>query len=176
MGDLRQAPLHLDPCDDQLAIARTQLHQRDAVPIVLLGLNGGFERRLAIRRKIVRNLDRRRLPPDAPHFVANAVDHRLPEIRLHRADVARLKAIEPAQHVQRRVLDDVVGVECAAGGGRQAAVSPAFQRRQAALQQRLRRGVVARLRANDQLNRRLVAEQPFFVDVVRGHRELEQPS
>ena len=83
------------------------------------------------------------MPPDPPHFVADAVEDRLPQVGLHGADVPRLERIEPAQDVEHGLLDQIAGIEAAPRCGRQPAVRPAFQLRHAALQERLHRLAVA---------------------------------
>ena len=51
------------------------------------------------------------MTPDAPHFVANAIQDRLPKIGLHRADVSGLEGIELPQHVEHRFLHQIAGIE-----------------------------------------------------------------
>ena len=99
------------------------------------------------------------MTPDLPHFVADAIDHRLSEVGLHGADVPRLEGIEPPQHVEHGFLNEVPGIEAAPCRGRQPAVRPAFQLRHAALQEGFDRLPVAGAGAHHQLDRRLVAEQ-----------------
>ena len=69
---------------------------------------------------ILGQFERRRLAADPPHLVADAVDDRLPQVGLHRADVARLEHVEAPQRVKRGVLHEIVGVKAprAADGSR----------------------------------------------------------
>ena len=96
---------------------------------------------------------------DLPHFVANAIDHRLAQIALHRADMSRLEELETLHEVERRILDQVVGVEAAARGGGQSAVRPALELRETALQKRLGGHPIAVPGADHQLHGGLIAEQ-----------------
>ena len=59
--------------------------ERLAVVLVGLGLHGDLERRRAVRHEIHRQFHRRRMPAHLADFVADAVDHRLPQVGLHRA-------------------------------------------------------------------------------------------
>ena len=96
---------------------------------------------------------------DAPHFIANAIEHRLAQVGLHRADMAGLERVEPSQDVQHGLLNQIPGIEVVSRRRRQLAMRPPFQVWNAALQKRLHRLTVARLGANHQFDRRLVAEQ-----------------
>ena len=113
----------------------------------------------AIAGQILGQLDGRRLPADSPHFVADAIDDGLTKVRLHGAHVARLEHVEAPQHVHRRLLDEVLGIERPAGSRGQPAVRPALQRRKAALKQRFHGAAIARLRPDQELNGRLVAQE-----------------
>jgi hypothetical protein len=70
-----------------------------------------------------------------------------------------LEVIEPAQHVQRTLLDDVACVEVSSGRGRKPAVRPSLERWQTPFQQRFDGEAVSALRPNHQLDGRLVAYQ-----------------
>jgi hypothetical protein len=99
------------------------------------------------------------MPSDLSHFVPNPVDHRLTQIALHRADVLRLKQIQPFQKIERGILNKVAGVQVTACRHRQLPVCPAPQLREASLEEGLGRHAISSLRPNDELERRLVAEQ-----------------
>jgi hypothetical protein len=107
---------------------------------------------------ILREFSRRRMTADLSHFVADAIDHRLTEIALHRPDVSRLEQFEAFHEIERRVLNQVVGVEAAARRSRQPAVRPALKLRQAPLEERLGRHPIAFARPDDQLHRWLIAK------------------
>src|SRR5262245_16827060 len=106
------------------------------------------------------------MTPDLPHFIANAIQHRLSQIRLHGADVSRLEGVQTTKDVKHGFLNEVAGIEGIAGGGRQLAVRPAFQLRHASLQECLDGLTVSASRANDKLHRWLVAEQVRLALVV----------
>ena len=129
------------------------------IALVRFGLNRQLQRRRPIRRVILGQFDRRRMPADAPHFVADAVDDGLAEIRLHGADVARLERVEAAEGVKRGFLNEVLRIQAPRAAGGQAAMGPALQRRQAALEQRLHADAIARLRPDHELDGRLVAQE-----------------
>jgi hypothetical protein len=80
-----------------------------------------------LRREIVRKLDVRRTPGEAPHLIADSVDDRLAQVCLHGAHMPRLERIEPGDGVHRGILHQIAGIEVAAGRRRQSAVSPALQ-------------------------------------------------
>jgi hypothetical protein len=48
---------------------------------------------------------------DAANFVADSIDDRLTQVRLHGAHVPRLEAIETPEDVQYRFLDKVSGIQ-----------------------------------------------------------------
>src|ERR671911_457564 len=111
MRDLRQAPLHLDACNDHCAIFRRQARYRIAIVFVHLRTNSILFGRASLRWMIVGKLEGRRLPADAPHFVADAVDDRLTQIRLHRADVAWLERPEIPEDMERRFLYEIARIQ-----------------------------------------------------------------
>ena len=94
---------------------------------------------------------------DPAHFVADPVEHRLAEIRLHRADVTGLEDVDAAQHLEDGVLDDVVGVEVTARNRRQPTVRPSPEPGQAPLEKGFQRRGISLLRLDDELDRRLLA-------------------
>jgi hypothetical protein len=83
----------------------------------------------------------------------------LTEIALHGADVSRLEELKASHEIERRILDEVVGVEAAARGGRQTPVRPPLELRQAPLEKCFGRHPIACPSPDDQLHRWLVAEQ-----------------
>ena len=163
LRDLSEIPLRLDARDDHLAIARAQLHEHGAIALVGLGSNGFLERRRHVRRQIFGQFRRRGMPADSAHLVADPVDDRLPEVRLHGADVPRLEGIESPQHVQHGFLDQVAGIQAPPRRRRQAPVRKSPEAWNRPLQQRLDRHAVAFPRSDDQFNGRLVAEQRGFI-------------
>ena len=71
--------------------------------------------RLLERRAAAGRLQRRpdpsnRLPSLAPELVAKPVEHRLPQIRLQRADTARFEVPDPLKRLKQGVLDKIVRV------------------------------------------------------------------
>ena len=82
-------------------------------------------------------------PPLPPQLVAQAVEHRLPQIGLQRADAARLEPLNPLKRPEQGVLDKVVGVGQVAGPPGQAAAGPALERLEVAREQAVERVVVA---------------------------------
>ena len=96
---------------------------------------------------------------DAPHLVPDPVDHRLPQVGLHRAHVPGLEAVQPSKHVQNGFLHEIAGVERTAGRHRQPAVCPSPERREAALEERLDGEAIAFAGADDQFDGGLVAEE-----------------
>jgi hypothetical protein len=108
---------------------------------------------------VVGQLHRRRVTADLPDLVADAVNHRLAKVALHRAHMPRLEQIETLQEIEGGVLHEVVRVQMSAGGRRELTVGPASERRQAALEERLRGQAVAGPGPYDKLQRRLVAQK-----------------
>ncbi len=114
------------------------------------------------------------MAPDPSHFVADSIEDRLPEVRLHRADVSRLEGVQSAEHVKHRLLNQVAGIEAAPHRGRQPAVGPPLEVRDAPLQEGFDGRAVAGLRPQHELDRRLVAEQRAVAFLVR-RRDLAVP-
>ena len=93
------------------------------------------------------------------NLVPNAVDDRLPEIRLHRADVPRLECVEAAQDVQHGFLDQVARVQRTSCRRRKATMGKAPEARNRPLKQCFDGQPVSFSGLDDQLNGRLVAEK-----------------
>ena len=144
LGDFRRRPLRLDARDDELALARLQAahRRRDSARTP----PRGSRVRAATARSDAKSswkLDVGGAPDKPPHLVADPVDDRLPQVRLHRADVPRLERVEPRDGVHRGILDEIGRVEMAARGSRQTPMRPALERRQASLEDRFDRGLIA---------------------------------
>ena len=108
-----------------------------------------------MRRPLLVERRRRPAPRDAADLVADAVEERLTEVALEGAFVARLELVEPLQDLHERVLDEVVGVERAAGPGGEAAVRPPLQPREVADEELVDGGLVAPVGAADEDQGRL---------------------
>jgi hypothetical protein len=91
----------------------------------------------------------------AAEFVANAIEHRLPQIRLKRSDTTRLKAFNSLKRLEDGVLDKVVGVCEIARPPGQSSSSPTLERLDMALEQPLQCFLVPCTRAVEQMKGRL---------------------
>ena len=91
----------------------------------------------------------------APELVANAIEDRLPQIRLKRSDPARLESRNRLEGPEQGVLNQVVGVCQIAGPPGQSSSSPALQRLDVALEQPLQCLLVPCTRAVEQMKSRL---------------------
>ena len=80
-----------------------------------------------------------RPPPLPPQLVAKAIEHRLPQIGLERADAARLEVLDSLKRLKQRVLDKVVGVGEIARPFRQPPAGPSLQRLKVPREQALER-------------------------------------
>src|SRR4029434_10685849 len=69
-----------------------------------------------------------RLPHFPPQLVSDAIEHRLPQVRLECTDTARLEVFDPLERLSERVLDKIVGVGEIARPLRQPAASPSLER------------------------------------------------
>jgi hypothetical protein len=69
------------------------------------------------------------MPSDPTNLVADPVDERLPQIRLQRALVARLKVVEVPEGLHKRFLHQIFGVAKIAGPAWQSAAGPPPERR-----------------------------------------------
>jgi hypothetical protein len=67
--------------------------------------------------------------------IANAIEHRLPQIRVQRADRVMAEPLQVLERAQERVLHDVFGVSRATRVSRQSSPRPPLHRRQCALDQ-----------------------------------------
>ena len=132
--DQRQLPVavpELGAADDQPAVAGRQTLQTIQVPpaglIVeqLLMLGCGAVGRL---NRCIRH-DRAPTARDPPQLVADAVFHRVLEVRAQRSGVPGLEEWEPREGTLQRVLDEIAGVAVAAHPPRQAAPRPAQEPR-----------------------------------------------
>jgi hypothetical protein len=119
---------------------------------------------------ILGQLHRGGSPRHLADLVADAIDDRLPEVCLHRSDVARFEHIEAGEHVHRRLLNEVAGIERPPRRGGQPAVRPSLQTGEAPLEKRFHGETVAAARLDDQLDRRFVAQQG--VRRQRGHARV----
>src|SRR5207244_3154737 len=91
----------------------------------------------------------------AAKLVANAIEDRLPQIRLKRSDTARLKAFNPLECLHQGVLDKVVSVCQIARPPGQSSSSPTPERLDVTLEQLLQRLLVTCTRAVEQTKGRL---------------------
>ena len=78
----------------------------------------------------------------ATELVANAIEDRLPQIRLKRTDTAGLEALDPLKRLDQGVLDKVVGVGQIARPAGQSPSGPALERLEMAGEQPLQRPAV----------------------------------
>ena len=69
-----------------------------------------------------------RLPSFPPQLVADAIEHRLPQVRLQRTDTARLEVLDPLERLKQGVLDKIIGVGEIARPLRQPAAGPSLER------------------------------------------------
>ncbi len=136
-----------------------QMRHRVPVVLVFFAANRILERRRPVGRMIVGQLERRRLPADTPHLVADAVDDGLPQIRLHRSHMPWLERGQVPEHMQRRLLHQVARIETAACGSGQSAMRPSLQRRETPLEQGLHRRPVSAACPHHQLDGRFVAQE-----------------
>ena len=86
-----------------------------------------------------------RPPGGLTNEIADAIHHRLAQVGLQRALIARFKGLEPPQRGNHGFLNEIAGIVHAPGRGRQPTMGPAAKRRDAALQQAIERGAVADL-------------------------------
>ena len=91
----------------------------------------------------------------AAELVANAIEDRLPQIRLKRTDAAGLEALDPLKRLDQGVLDKVVGVSQIARPPGQSPAGPALERLEMAGEQPLQCLAVPCARAVDQTKGRL---------------------
>jgi len=81
--------------------------------------------------------------------------------------VARLEGVQALNHLEQRILHEVVRVERAANSSGKPAMRPSLQARQVEGAQIVQRGLVAGLRANEQIERRLAVGATVFVATGR---------
>ena len=129
-SDLRVTLLQLDASDDDFPLFGPQPLQRLFVPLHRLVADRFVERR---RRRIgmlgiVLDARRRRIPRDPPNLVADAIDERLPQVRLQRTVVTRLEILDMPKRLGERLLHQVFGVPKVTGPSRQTSPRPAPQR------------------------------------------------
>jgi hypothetical protein len=129
-GNLGITLLQLDASDDQLAILRAEALQRRFVPVNGLMADGLVERRrgrVSVLPLLVQ-LGYPWIPSDPTNLVADLVDEGLPQIRLQRALVARLKIVEMPEGLHKRLLHQIFGIAKIAGPAWQAATCPPPER------------------------------------------------
>src|SRR5437762_760893 len=134
--------LQFEAPDDGFAIDGTQSLERGFISSHALAPDRNVERRSGFALIGVGQFRRRRTTSESSRFVANAIEHRLTQIRLERAFVTGIELIQPAERIDDRVLNEILGIERAPRGRRQSSASPAAQRRQAAREQAVERAAV----------------------------------
>ena len=163
-GELLVAVAHLDPGNDGLPLLRLQPLERALVPIHRLVPNRLLERRLgAIGLETIEIGD---LGPSslAAELVANAIENRLPQIRLKRTDTAGLETFDPLKRLDEGVLDKVVGVGQIARPPGQSPAGPALERFEMAGEEPIQCLAVPGTRAVDEMKGR------FWIAATRGAR------
>ena len=93
---------------------------------------------------------------DLARLVAEAIGQRLSQVALKGAFVARLEDLEPLDDADEHFLDDVAGVDRAAGAARQPAASPAVEAREVAGTEQFYGVRIAGTRPQQELERRFV--------------------
>jgi hypothetical protein len=110
------------------------------------------------------------MPCDAAYLVADPIDDGLAQVGLHCADVPWFEDVESLKGMQRRVLHEITRVDRAACRHRQFPVGPPLEVRQAPLEQGFNGHAVTRARLDDQLHRRLVAQERIEIAVHLPYR------
>ena len=135
LGQLLVAVAHLDPGNDGLPLLRLQPLERALVAVHRFVPNRLLERRLPAIDLETIEIGRIGLSSFAAELVANAIEDRLPQIRLKRTDTAGLEALDPLKRLDQSVLDKVVGVGQIARPPGQSPAGPALERLQMAGEQ-----------------------------------------
>ena len=80
--------------------------------------------------------------PFPAQFVAQAIDHRLAQIGLERADPTRLEVPDPLKRLKQGVLDKIVGIGEIARPARQPSARPSLQRTEVSREQPFQRFLI----------------------------------
>ena len=96
-----------------------------------------------------------RLPALSPQLVPDPIEHRLTQVRLQRADAARLEVLDPLKRLNQSFLDKVIGVGQIARPFRQPAAGPTLKRFEVSREQALQRLLITRASALDQMKGRI---------------------
>jgi len=103
------------------------------------------------------------MPADSSHLVADPVDDRLTQVRLHGADMPGLERVESPEHVQHGFLHQVSRIQRSPGCRRQAPMRKSSEAGDRPLKQSLDRQAVAFAGPDDQLDGWLVAQQSGLI-------------
>ena len=114
--------------------------------------DGGVERRGTIVGDVRLQRGRWRPAGRAAQRVADAIDHRLSQIRLKRTLAPRLERVEVLQCLDHRVLDEVRGVDTVPRPARQTPRRRAAKGRDVRAEQTVERLLVSSARAEQQIN------------------------
>jgi hypothetical protein len=86
---------------------------------------------------LVAQLERLAAPRKSPRLIANQVQDGLSHVRVHRLGMPRLEPPSASKHPQRRLLNEILGIELPPSGPRQLAVSPSLHRWQTVLDEEI---------------------------------------
>ncbi len=151
-----------------------QLRECRLVALERLPTDGFLERRLSRFEAHVVQTDHRRRAALPAEFVAQAVEHRLPEVRLQRADAPRLEVLHLSERPQEGVLDEIIGIGEVAGPPREPSAYPTAKRRKMPRHQSFERLAVAAANALDQRECRLEERRGGItpIEVFVRHTQL----
>jgi len=126
--------LQLDVRDDQLLIERVQAGKRGAIGRVHFARDRPIERRrIGIDERFGKRL-RNAAAADAPMLVSNSVPDRLAQVGRQGAPSLRLEGIKSAEGSNNGVVNQICGVGDSPRPARQAAVRPAPEARDVAIE------------------------------------------
>jgi hypothetical protein len=96
-----------------------------------------------------------RLPSFSPQLVSDAVEERLTQVRLQRADTPRLEVLDPLERLNQGVLDKIIGVGQISRPLRQPAPGPSLERLEMSREETLQRVLITRAGPLDQVKGRV---------------------
>jgi hypothetical protein len=96
-----------------------------------------------------------RLPSLPSQLVSDAIEHRLTQVRLQRADAARLEVFDPLERLKQGVLDKIIGIGEIPRPLRQPAPGPSLERFDMSCEEAFQRRLVPRADPLDQMKGRV---------------------
>ena len=116
LGDFGVRQAELDAGDDRFALLGAQPLHGGLVAVEGLPAHRFLQRRRRVGLEIGVDRVDRAAPLGAAGDVADRVPERGPDVIAERAGVAGLETLQPAEDANQGVLDQVLGIESAAGG------------------------------------------------------------